>query len=123
MRDIIKSSVAAAVLTAAGFCFSPTAANAGIVGLSNEKAVALASVTDQVHWRPYCHHHWRHYGYYGYSGGCGARYYGSSGCGSPCRTCGGYYGAAVPTYYGSGWGGWGSGWGGGGLFGLGLFGL
>ena len=121
MRDILKSSVAAAVLTAAAFSLSPTAANAGVVGLSNEKAVALTSATEQVHWRPYCHRHWRHYGYYGYSGGCGARYYGSS-CGT-CSTCG-VYGASSPAYYGyASPGYYGSGWGGGGLLGLGFLGL
>jgi len=104
MRTMLKSTLAGAVLTAAAFALAPSAASAGVVGLSDQGAVTPPSVTESVHWRPYCHHHYRHWGY------CGT-------CGTTYRV----YGLA-PVYNGYyGYGG-GAGWGGG-LLGLGLFGF
>ncbi|HXY57309.1 MAG TPA: hypothetical protein VEH76_01885 [Methylocystis sp.] len=53
------------------------------MGLTDQQSLAPASVTESVHWRPYCHRHYRHWGY--------------------CGTCG-YrtYGYAYPGYYGYG---------------------
>ena len=112
MRNMLKASVAGALLAAAAFSMSPSTASAGVVGLSDQKTVALPSATQEVY---YCHRHWRHYGYYGYSG---CRSYGT------CSTCGtyGYYGSAWPGY-GYGYPGYYGYGGASGLFGLGLFGV
>jgi hypothetical protein len=88
MSNMIKSTLAAAVLTAAAFTLAPSAASAGVVGVSDQRGVAPASATETVHWRPYCHHHYRHWGY---CGTCGYRVYGYA---YPAY---GYYGAAAPV--------------------------
>jgi len=89
MRNMLKSTLAAAVLTAAAVSFAPSAASAGVVGLPDQQAVTPASLTENVHWRPYCHRHYRHWGY---CGRCGYRVYGYA---APA-----YYGYAYPGYYG-----------------------
>ena len=63
MRNMIKSSVAAAVLTATACALAPSVASAGVVGLLDQQAAAPASATETVHWRPYCHRHYRRWGY------------------------------------------------------------
>ncbi|HMK88031.1 MAG TPA: hypothetical protein VK446_00145 [Methylocystis sp.] len=103
MRNVLKIGAAAAI-TSAALAFSPVAATAGVVGLSDEQAVKPVANTDLVHWRPYCHHHWRHhwrYSYYVYP-----RYYGY------WRPT--YYGWSQPVYrygynYPYGYYGWGGG--------------
>jgi hypothetical protein len=124
MRNVLNAGVAAALLAATVVSFEPSAASAGVVGLSDQNVVTPASATEQVYWRSYCHRRWvgrRHYGgYYGYSG---VRTWGYAG---GCRTCGGCgtYGSAYPGYYGYGYPGYGAGWGGGsGLLGLGILGI
>jgi len=106
MRNMLKSTLAGAVLTVAALTLAPSAASAGVVGLSDQEGVAPASVTETVHWRPYCHRHYRHYGY---CGTCRPRFYAYA---YPvCRyATPGYYGYAAPAAAG-------------GLLGLGLFGL
>jgi len=89
MRNILKSTLAAAVLSTAAFTLAPTAVSAGVMGLTGQESVAPASQTEKV-W--YCHRHFRHWG----CSTCGVHY--------GCSTCGArVYGYAYPGYYG--WGG------------------
>ena len=104
MRNMLKSTLAAAVLTAAAFSLTPSAASAGVVGLSDQQAVTPASATENVHWRPYCHRHYRHWGYCGTCGvyrvyGYAPAYYGYYGYANPVTTAVGL--AAWPF-----WGWW-----------------
>jgi len=97
MRNILKSTLAAAILSAAAFTLAPSAANAGVMGLTDQQSVAPASQTEKA-W--YCHRHYRHWG----CSTCGVRHW-------ACSTCGtGYYGYSYPSYtgyYGSSWPFWG----------------
>lgn len=91
MRSLLKSTVAAAVLSATAFTLAPSAASAGVMGLTDQQSVAPAPKTEKA-W--YCRRHYRHWGY---CGTCGARYYGYAypstyGYGYP-----GYYGYANPV--------------------------
>ena len=91
MRNILRSTLTAAVLSAAALSLAPSAATAGVMGLTDQQSVAPASQTEKA-W--YCHRHYRHWG----CSTCGYRTYG-------CSTCGArYYGYAYPGYYGYGGG-------------------
>jgi len=83
MCNMLKFSVAAAVLTATAFSFSPTSAKS-VVGRSNKETLAPLSATGDFY---NCRRHWRHYGYYG-SG--------------TCSSCGTYAGSARYGYSGRG---------------------
>ena len=98
MRNILKSTLAAAILSAAAFTLAPSAASAGVMGLTDQQSVAPASQTEKA-W--YCHRHYRHWG----CSTCGVRHW-------ACSTCGtGYYGYSYPSYssgwYGASWPFWG----------------
>ena len=79
MRNMLKSTLAGAILTATAFTLAPSAASAGVIGLTDQQSIAPASKTEKA-W--YCRRHYRHWGY----------------CGT-CRTYR-YYGYAYPGYYG-----------------------
>ncbi len=99
MLSFTKTSLAAALCAATAMTALP--AQAGVMSVTDKASVSLTSSTDQVHWRPYCHRHYRwrhgwHYGWrrhYGYYPGW--RYYGYY-----PRWRYGYY----RPYYGAYWG-------------------
>ena len=97
MRNILKSTLAAAILSAAAFSLAPSAASAGVMGLTDQQSVAPASQTEKA-W--YCHRHYRHWG----CSTCGVRHWACSTCGTR------YYGYSYPSYtgwYGASWPFWG----------------
>jgi hypothetical protein len=69
MRNLQKIGTAAALCLGVGLSLAPNVTNAGVMSIADKSSVSLASPTDQVHWRRFCHRHWgyygvRHYGYY-----------------------------------------------------------
>ena len=91
MGNIFKSALAAAVLSASAIALVPSPASAGVMGATDKQSVAPASATESIHWRRYCHRHYRHHWvYYGYA--YPYRYYGYA---YPYRY--GYYGYANPV--------------------------
>jgi hypothetical protein len=92
MRNLQKIGTAAALCLGMGLSLSPDVSNAGVMSIADKSSVSLASPTDQVHWRRFCHRHWGYYGYYP------RRHYGYYGgwCRPRCHY--GYYGYYPRTY-------------------------
>jgi len=69
MRRLLISSAAAMIGALGAWTVTPSAAVAGVVGLTSQGDVGLASPVDQVYYRRYCHRwghrHWVRY-YYPY---------------------------------------------------------
>jgi hypothetical protein len=70
MHNLHKIGTAAALCAGVGLSLLPDVSNAGVMSVTGKSSVSLASPADQVHWRRYCHHHWR----YGWRGGWHRRY-------------------------------------------------
>ncbi len=72
MSLFTKTAAASAICAAMAIMALP--ASAGVMTVVDKASLGVASFTDQVNWRPYCHRHYRgwRYGYsapafYGYS--------------------------------------------------------
>ena len=61
MRNMIKSTVAAAIFSSAAVFLAPGAASAGVIGLSDQQATTPAPAIEKA---CYFHRHYRHWGYH-----------------------------------------------------------
>ena len=65
MFNLTKTGIATVICAVIAISALPTESRAGVMRITDKSSVSLASPTDQVHWRRYCHRHWpRAYGYW-----------------------------------------------------------
>jgi hypothetical protein len=66
MPNVLKFGALTAACAAAAMLVPSTEASAGVMSVAGKETVSQSSLVDQVHWRRYCHRHWRYGWHYGW---------------------------------------------------------